>query len=135
MTKQREEIVLQGSMDGTTWKTYEFKYKPGPLNRMPPFVAPYMPRLDWQMWFAALGDVQSSPWMGSLAARLFQARPEVLALFGKDPFDGKPPRYLRANLDDYHFTDLSQWRATGNWWRSEPKGIYFPEISREQLGP
>ena len=31
---------------------YEFKYKPGNTRRALPFVAPYMPRLDWQMWFA-----------------------------------------------------------------------------------
>jgi hypothetical protein len=122
-------------MDGVTWKTYEFKYKPGALNRPPPFVAPYMPRLDWQMWFAALGNVHQSPWMGPFALRLFQAEPDVLALLAHDPFDGKPPRFLRANLDGYRFTDFSQRRATGNWWRSEPKGIYFPEISREQLTP
>jgi hypothetical protein len=133
MTKERREIVLQGSMDGVEWKTYEFKYKPGPLDRRPPFVAPYMPRLDWQMWFAALGDVQAAPWMGPLVGRLFEAQPDVLALFAKDPFGGKAPRYLRANLDDYHFTDFAARRTTGNWWRSEPKGIYFPEISRESF--
>lgn len=135
MTKERGEIQLQGSMDGVTWKTYEFKYKPGPLNRRPPFVAPDMPRLDWQMWFAALGDVQSAPWMGPFVARLFEAQPDVLALLAKDPFDGKAPRYLRANMDDYHFTDFAQRHATGDWWRSDPRGIYFSEISRDQLAP
>jgi hypothetical protein len=134
MTTTRHEIVLQGSMDGVKWETYEFKYKPGAADRPPPFVAPYMPRLDWQMWFAALGDVQSSPWMAQLALRLFQAEPDVLALLARDPFDGKPPRYLRANLDDYRFTDFAELRKTGNWWRSEPKGIYFSEISRDALG-
>ncbi len=131
MTRERAEIVLQGSMDGVTWKTYEFKYKPGALDRPPPLVAPYMPRLDWQMWFAALG--RGEPWMAPLVRRLFEAQPDVLSLFAKDPFDGKPPRYLRANLDDYHFTNFTQRRATGNWWRSDPKGIYFPEISRDSL--
>ena len=135
MTKERTEILIQGSMDGMTWKNYQFKYKPGALNRMPPFVAPYMPRLDWQMWFAALGDVHQSPWMGPFALRLFRAEPDVLALLARDPFNGKPPRFLRANLDGYRFTDFSQRRASGNWWRSEPRGIYFPEISREQLAP
>jgi predicted DCC family thiol-disulfide oxidoreductase YuxK len=134
MTRDRPEILLQGSMDGIIWETYEFKYKPGPLDRRPPFVAPYMPRLDWQMWFAALGDVGNSPWMGQLVGRLFQAQPEVLALFAKDPFHGKPPKYLRANLDSYRFTTFAEARPTGDWWKSEPKGIYFPQVSREAFG-
>ncbi|MGH8048741.1 MAG: lipase maturation factor family protein [Chthoniobacterales bacterium] len=135
MTKERPEILLQGSMDGLMWETYEFKYKPGPLNRMPPFVAPYMPRLDWQMWFAALGDVRQAPWMGQFALRLFEADPDVLALLARDPFHGKPPRFLRAYMDNYRFTDSAQRRATGNWWRREEKGIYFPQIARERLVP
>jgi lipase maturation factor 1 len=56
MTTSRIEIVVEGSNDGQTWHAYEFKYKPGNLARHPPWVAPYQPRLDWQMWFAALGN-------------------------------------------------------------------------------
>ena len=37
-----------------TWLPYEFRYKPGDLRRPPAWVAPHQPRLDWQMWFAAL---------------------------------------------------------------------------------
>ena len=36
-----------------TWTEYEFAYKPGNPARAPPWVAPHMPRLDWQMWFLA----------------------------------------------------------------------------------
>ena len=49
MTTTRPEIVVEGSSDGATWTAYEFKYKPGDLNRPPPWVAPHQPRLDWQM--------------------------------------------------------------------------------------
>ena len=61
MTTSRIEIVVEGSNDGQTWQAYEFKYKPGDLARRPPWVAPYQPRLDWQMWFAALGRYQENP--------------------------------------------------------------------------
>jgi predicted DCC family thiol-disulfide oxidoreductase YuxK len=133
MTTERPEITLQGSRDGVHWEDYEFKDKPGPLRRPPPFVAPYMPRLDWQMWFAAMQDARATPWMGPFVLRLFQAQPDVLALLGRDPFHGQPPRYLRAKLDDYRFTTFAEKRATGDWWRSTPRGMYFPEITREAI--
>jgi hypothetical protein len=133
MTTDRPEITLQGSRDGVNWESYEFRFKPGPLRRPPPFVAPYMPRLDWQMWFAAMQDVRATSWMGPFVMRLFEAQPDVLALLERDPFAGKPPRYLRAQLDNYRFTTFAEKHATGDWWRSEPRGIYFPEISRETL--
>ncbi|MGH7967178.1 MAG: lipase maturation factor family protein, partial [Limisphaerales bacterium] len=50
MTTERPEIIIEGSTDGREWKEYEFRYKPGNLTRPPQFVAPYQPRLDWQMW-------------------------------------------------------------------------------------
>lgn len=133
MTTDRPEITLQGSMDGVQWESYEFKYKPGPLRRPPPFVAPYMPRLDWQMWFAAMQDARATSWMGPFVLRIFQAQPDVLALLGHDPFGGKPPHYLRGQLDDYRFTTFAEKRATGAWWHSEPRGIYFPAVSREDI--
>lgn len=132
MTTERPEILIQGSMDGLNWKSYRFKYKPGPLDRPPPFVAPYMPRLDWQMWFAALGSVDRAPWFLHVMSRLFDAEPDVLALLEGDPFDGAKPRYLRALVDDYTFTTFANDGA--NWWKREPRGIYVPEIGREQLG-
>jgi hypothetical protein len=125
MTTQRREILVQGSDDGHEWKTYEFRYKPGPADRPPPIVAPYQPRLDWQMWFAALGRFETTPWFQSLAIRLLQGSPEVLGLLEKNPFPEKPPKYIRAILDDYTFTSVGD----GNWWRREPAAIYCPEIS------
>ena len=104
MTTSRPEIVIEGSADGVTWLAYEFKYKPGELTRRPAWVEPYQPRLDWQMWFAALGDYQSDPWTVQLMAKLLDGSPAVLVLFGKNPFPGSPPRYVRALLYEYRFT-------------------------------
>ncbi len=129
MTTERREIIVEGSDDGVNWLPYEFKYKPGDVNRRPAFVAPHQPRLDWQMWFAALGDYRQNPWFVNFCLRLLQGSPEVLALLEKDPFPNHPPRYLRAELYDYRFTSFAGRRATGAWWKREPLGEYLPAIS------
>ena len=133
MTTTRPEIIVQGSADGQTWLDYEFKYKPGDLRRAPRWVAPFQPRLDWQMWFAALSGPRGAPWFDNFMVRLLQGSPEVRGLLGKDPFPASPPRYVRAQLFDYGFTDFSTRRASGDWWRRTPRGIYFPEISLEDV--
>jgi predicted DCC family thiol-disulfide oxidoreductase YuxK len=129
MTTVRNEIIVEGSNDGTTWLPYEFKWKPGDPSRAPGFVEPHMPRLDWQMWFAALSNFRSQPWFQNFLVRLLQGSPQVLALMGENPFPGAPPRLIRARLYEYHFTDLTQRGETGNWWRREERGIYFPQAS------
>jgi hypothetical protein len=129
MTTARPEIIIEGSNDGTTWFEYEFKYKPGHVQRRPKFVAPHQPRLDWQMWFAALGNYQQNPWLVNFCVRLLQGSPEVLALLERNPFPNAPPRYIRAVAYDYHFTNFATRRKTGAWWRRERTGEYLPAIS------
>lgn len=129
MTPSRPEIVLEGSEDGRNWVPYEFKDKPGDVRRPPPWVAPHQPRLDWQMWFAALGDVRSNPWFVNFCHRVLQGSPDVLALLAKNPFPDRPPRFVRAGLWEYRFTTMAQRRATGAWWRREFKAYYLDPIS------
>jgi len=129
MTTSRPEIVIEGSNDGRTWIEYGFKYKPGDLKRLPMWVQPYQPRLDWQMWFAALDGYQSEPWFGNFIVRLLEGSPDVLALIGKNPFPNASPRYIRAQLYDYHFTTIGERRSDGNWWRRDLKGEYLPAVS------
>ena len=126
MTTSRLEIEVEGSNDGQTWLPYEFKYKADDLARRPPWVAPHQPRLDWQMWFAALGTYKQNHWFASLLVRLLEGSPEVTALLAHNPFPDAPPRYIRATGYEYHFTDLNARRSTGNWWRRDLKGTYFP---------
>jgi lipase maturation factor 1 len=129
MTKTRPEIVIEGSMDGEAWKAYEFKYKPGPLTRRPKFVAPHQPRLDWQLWFAALGTYEQHPWFTSLCTRLLQGTPSVLALLETNPFPNDPPKFLRALKYEYEFTDWKTMRERGEWWRRGEPEIYLPVVS------
>jgi predicted DCC family thiol-disulfide oxidoreductase YuxK len=129
MTKPRMEIIVEGSSDRQTWRPYEFKYKPGDVKGRPRFVAPHQPRLDWQMWFAALGSYRHNPWFINFCYRLLEGSPEVLALLQQNPFPNQPPKFIRAALYEYHFTDLSTHRREGMWWQREFKGYYCPELS------
>jgi hypothetical protein len=129
MTTTRPEISIEGSNDGSDWAPYVFRYKPGPPNRAPGWVAPSQPRLDWQMWFAALGNYRENPWLIRFMQKLLEGSIPVLDLIDQNPFGGKPPKYIRAMVYDYRFTNFDERRQTGNWWKRELKGAYFPPVS------
>ena len=132
MTTARPEIIIEGSDDGENWKAYEFKYKPGDMNRPLAWVAPYQPRLDWQMWFAALSNYRDNPWFPQLLRRLLEGSPDVLNLLAVNPFPNKPPRLVRATTYDYHFSDAPARRRTGAIWTRRYLGEYFPVVSLKQ---
>ncbi len=125
MTKQRAEITLEGTLDHLTWERYEFPWKPGALERRPRFVAPWQPRLDWQMWFAALGSCDRDPWVLSLQRQLLRDAPEVRALFVRLPFNGARPIALRTRVEDYRFAPLA---SPGVWWTASEAGPYCPPV-------
>jgi predicted DCC family thiol-disulfide oxidoreductase YuxK len=133
MTKDRREIVIEGSADGIDWLPYEFKWKPGNVMRAPGWCAPHQPRLDWQMWFAALGTPEQNPWFIRLAICLLEGKPDVIRLFVHDPFPNQPPRYVRAILYRYRFTTAKEHRQTGAWWKRQELREYLPAVSLEQL--
>ena len=137
MTLSRPEIVVEGSNDNETWTPYAFKWKAGDLEQRPRQVAPFQPRLDWQMWFAALGSPRSAPWFPGFIARLLEGKQEVLDLLAENPFPDGPPIYVRATLYDYRFTGLDVKRDTGHWWRREYLRPYFgPVLLRaNEAGP
>lgn len=128
MTTRRPEIVLEGSRDGKTWMPYEFRYKPGAPDRRPPVAAPHQPRLDWQMWFAALGHYRQSPWFVHFCLRLLEGSPAVTDLLARNPFPDGPPRYLRAQLYDYRFTTPDEKSRSGDWWKRTFLKAYLPKI-------
>jgi hypothetical protein len=117
MTTERPEIVVEVSDDGSAWKEQEFRWKPGDVNGRPRFVAPHMPRLDWQMWFAALNPL-GADWLLTLADRVKAGDPAVMRLLGPNPLAGKP-RYVRLAYYQYHFTSSAERAATGAWWKRE----------------
>ncbi|MGH8102080.1 MAG: lipase maturation factor family protein, partial [Chthoniobacterales bacterium] len=133
MTKDREEIVMEGSADGIDWQPYEFKWKPGNIMRAPGWCAPHQPRLDWQMWFAALGTPRQNPWFIRTLICLLQGKRDVVQLLATSPFPEKPPRYVRALFYRYRFTTMAERRQTGAWWQRQELREYVPAFSLEQM--
>lgn len=133
MTTTRPEILIEGSHDGDDWHEYTFYYKAGDIHRAPPWVAPYHPRLDWQLWFAAYGSYQRNPWFINFVRRLLEGSPEVLALLEHNPFPDEPPRFVRARVLDYRFSDPAAHDLIGAWWTRDNPREYLPPVSLESL--
>src|SRR5215813_5819037 len=130
MTSERYEIEFQGSRDGVSWTPYPFRYKPQDPMRAPGIYAPYQPRFEWNLWFASLGGWRGYPWVLSTEVRLLEGSPEVLRLFGANPFPDEPPAWVRAVKWQYWFTTPEEKRATGAYWRRVEVGLYAPELHK-----
>ena len=129
MAASRPEVVIEGSLDGVTWQEYAFAAKPGDPARAPGWIAPFQPRLDWQLWYAARSEPGVQPWTLHLMVRLLQGSKPVLALFESDPFPVSPPKFVRATLYAYRFTTPEERERDGAWWRREMKAPYLPTLS------
>ncbi|WP_158863116.1 lipase maturation factor family protein [Leifsonia sp. AG29] len=133
VTKERYEVVVEGTADdpedrAAEWREYEFKGKPGDVSRTPRQFAPYHLRLDWLMWFLALGS-RDSPWFEVLLLRLLEADRATLKLLRGDPFGGARPRAVRARVFLYRFADRAEKRATGDVWVRSEVGALVPPVS------
>lgn len=124
MTTQRNEIEIEGSRDGREWRIYPFRWKPGNPEVAPSFVAPHQPRIDWQAWFAALGDFEHQYWLQRLLLRIFENEKVVLDLFADNPFPEGRPKYLRVRFYEYKFS-----RGGKAWWDKKLVGEYSPVVS------
>jgi hypothetical protein len=139
ITRPRYEVIVEGTDDAvltpsTKWREYEFRAKPGAPGRMPPQIAPYHLRLDWLMWFAAMSSYERHPWFVHFLEKLLEGDHPTLGLLKTNPFPDRPPRYVRALLYEYHFTNPAEHRQTGTWWKREFVRSYFPPVSL-QVGP
>ena len=128
--RERDEIIFEGTDDAlitgdTKWKEYEFKAKPGDPNRRPPFIAPYQPRIDWQIWFAAMASPSEYPWTLHFVWKLLHNEEGTLSLLANNPFPNAPPHYIRARLYRYHFAPPGDQA----WWKREPIGEWLPALS------
>jgi hypothetical protein len=138
MTTERPEIVLEGTLDGVTWREYVLLHKPGPLDARPRFVAPHQPRLAWQFWFAALegqyhGRSRNAGWFTELVLGLLDNDPVALSFFEESPFGATPPVTIRAKLYRYEFTTREERRETGNWWKRREAGLYLPPVGKKDV--
>jgi hypothetical protein len=126
MTKERQEIIVQGSNDGVEWKTYKFNYKPVDLDQPLSWNIPHQPRLDWQMWFAALQPPTKVSWFNNFMVRLQQGSPQILSLLDHNPFPNKPPHYVRALLYRYTYSSYKQRKKSGHIWERQYLKEYWP---------
>ena len=108
MTRGRYEIEFQGSDDGQTWIAYPFRHKPQDPSKPPGIYAPYQPRLDWNLWFASLGEWRDNPLVLRTQKRLLSNDADVLALFAANPFSQRPPHQVRTVLYQYWFTSMAE---------------------------
>lgn len=139
MTEERLEVVIEVSDDGIFWRDLSFKYKPGALKDMPRQIAPHQPRLDWQMWFAALypgyvpqrdADPRSPMhWFGPFMNALVEHRPAVWALVDEPPMPLETITHARAMLYRYRFATPAERETTGQWWIAEKRGPFSPTFS------
>ncbi|WP_223945056.1 lipase maturation factor family protein [Arthrobacter sp. StoSoilB20] len=137
VTKQRIEIVVEGTMDDDPlapderWSEYGFKGKPGDVRRLPRQWAPYHLRLDWLMWFLPLRTVHED-WFYAFLDRLLEADKPTLGLLRQDPFDGERPRWVRARSYLYRFASRAEFRATGERW---VRVFLYDAVPPVQSGP
>ncbi|MFE1082579.1 lipase maturation factor family protein [Brevibacterium sediminis] len=131
MTETRNEIIIEG-WDGESWREYRFKGKPGDVCRRGPIVAPYHLRLDWLMWFAALGDYRQT-WFTALLRAIGSGDAQIRRLMGLDPFDGAAPDLIRVRVFTYRYATRAERQAAAAagepkpWWvRSDPRILVRP---------
>ena len=130
--RERDEIVLEGTDEdeigpGTRWREYELPCKPGDVRRRPCVVSPYQPRLDWEIWFAAMATPAEHPWMLHLVWKLLHGDPGVKTLLANDPFPERPPRWIRARLYRYRFAPP----GGGAWWERSLESEWLPPLSAD----
>jgi hypothetical protein len=131
--RERDEIVFEGTADAVPddaqWRPYEFPCKPGDVMRRPCFVAPYQPRLDWAIWFAAMSTPERYPWTLHLVWKLLHNDPGALSLLAGNPFPDAPPRWIRARFYRYAFAPSED--PSGAWWTRTLVGEWLPPLDRD----
>ncbi len=131
--KERYNVVFEGTDNAVPnaaagWKPYPYKGLPIALDERPPQIAPYQLRLDWQMWFAAMGGPNDYPWTLNLVWKLLHNDSGVVSLFRSNPFPHQPPHYIRAVWYRYQFVRPN---PQGLWWKREKLGLWLPPLSAD----
>ncbi|KAG1714702.1 Lipase maturation factor 2 [Nymphon striatum] len=138
-----EKSLMLGKMEGhrsrgrprTRWMDGVLKAtgkRDGRANVSGTRQTPHQPRLDWQMWFAALGRYHQNPWFINLINCLLENRKDVINLLNHNPFPDKPPKYIKATLYTYHYTSYNiKERRNNNWWVRKNPTEYLPVLTKD----
>ncbi len=135
--KERYELILEGTTDKiitpqTQWKEYEFKAKPGNVYRKLPIIAPYQPRIDWQIWFAAMQRPEHNPWLMHLIWKLLDNDKNALSLLANNPFQDNQPKHIRVGFYRYEFAELGN--TSGAVWKRTYIGEWLPPLAKSTPG-
>ena len=130
--QERYNVVFEGttdsdSSDKANWKPYIYRGLPVLPDKMPPQIAPYQLRLDWQMWFASMSTPDQYPWTFNLVWKLLHNDAGAVSLFAANPFAGKPPKFVKAVLYRYSFVKPGD--PSGAWWKREKLGDWISPLS------
>jgi hypothetical protein len=132
--KVRHELSIEGTLDPdpeiATWRAYELPCKPTDVERRPCILGPYHLRLDWLLWFAAMQPHLRDAWLFHLVWKLLDGDTTVRELFAVDPFDGKPPTFVRIRRFVYHLEAV----GAQPWWRRDAEELWLPPIALSEPG-
>jgi hypothetical protein len=131
----RNELIIEGTheeilSDKTKWVEYDFKFKPGPIDKIPVQIAPYQPRIDWQIWFAAMSTYENEPWLIHFVWKLLHNDEGALSLIDKNPFKKTPPQHVRILRYRYEFASLDD----PSIWKRELTEVWLPPLSKNTNG-
>lgn len=129
MRTERFEISLEHSQNiEGPWLEYGFLYKPWNVNSSLPFSGPYLPRLDFKLYDAAVSNYNDDLWVTSLAYRLLQNNQNVLQLLGIKSKLKPSPKFVRASLYKFKYTPYKE-KNNKAYWIREKVGEYFPAFA------
>lgn len=144
MAPVRFQPVIEGSMDGVTWKQYGYKYIPSFEHSRPPYIAPYHARLDQWSFYTSVGIDTGSMFGGVLPSGnpytagtrfgifdlmmqcIMRGDRRILDGLGHNPFPDAPPKLMRIGLIALTPSSIAELRATGKWWNTRRIGIVNP---------
>lgn len=110
-------------------KDYEIPCKPGNLDQMPCWIAPYHHRITWQMWFAAMPYYQKKPWLIHFVYKILKGNKTIDPLLSKNPFPHGPPKHIR--LEYYLYKLASPFDPANKWYTRTRVGSYLPPLAVE----
>ncbi len=121
MTLVRREPIVEGTPDDTTWVPYEFRYKPGDVNRPPPFVAPTS-RASTSSSGSSSSATAAATNVEALLDRLLHDSDAVASLLVANPLPDARPFAVRIAGHRYRFSDRATRAETGAWRMRELEG-------------
>ena len=127
MSRERLTIVIEGSNDGELWQEYKYRWYPQDEAKGLNFIAPFHPRLDWQIWFTQFSPPQRLVWFSQLVGGILSDSKPVLSLLKNDG-EFMPPKQIRALLYRYEFTKRHDRKILGKTWERTLLGLYLHPV-------